>query len=219
METYKTIKQYAEYAGVTPQSVYRRLQTEQNAAALEGHIVKQHGTTYLDEYAVQYLNENRKAAFAGSPAAQQEHMITELASKAQSLQEENEALQKKLIDALERLTAATQSAAESKVLLADSRARLKLLEADAAAAEDLRANLKERTRKLRELDQELQEADAQNEDLRNHIANYKLALEESRDQAEEYKEECVRNADTIDKLNEELRRLRNRGLLDRIFNR
>lgn len=159
MDNLKTIKQYAAHAGVSVQAVYRRLQTEQNARALDGHIVKDHGSTYLDEYAVQYLDGTRPAAVVGSPAAQQEQMVRELSDKAHKLQEENDALKEKLMDALQRLTAATKDAADSKIALADSQARLRLLEAQGEATGELLQEHKEQIR------QKAEEADRLREDL------------------------------------------------------
>jgi len=240
MEQLKTIKQYAEYAGVTPQSVYRRLQTEQNAAALEGHVVRKNGTTYLDEFAVQYLNESRRAAFAASPAARQELMLTELAAKAQGLQEENEALQKKLIDALERLAAATQSAAESKVAFLETKGRLELLEAHAADNDQLRTDLRQRSEEILELrgkvDDEIrkrQEAEQERTDavrIQKEAEDARDAADQLRLEAEAARADAILSRDNLEgaraeteqllqEARAEIQRLKGRGLLDRIFNR
>ena len=54
-----TVKQYAEQVGKTHQSVYKQIKSKRNQERLEGHIIKQNGTTYLDETAVDILNESR----------------------------------------------------------------------------------------------------------------------------------------------------------------
>lgn len=171
MENRKTIKQYAAHAGVSAQSVYRRLQTEQNARALEGHIIRERGTTYLDDFAVQYLDGTRPAAVVGSPAAQQEQMVLELSDKLHKLREENDALKERIMDALQRLTAATQDAADSKVALTDAQARLRLLEAQSEATGELLQEHREQAR------QKAEEADRLREDLdqaRNEIHQLRL---------------------------------------------
>ena len=303
MDALMTIKQYAAHAGVSVQSVYRRLQTPQNAAMLEGHIIRERGSTYLDAYAVQFLDGTRPAIIAGSPAAQQEQMVRELSDRAHKLQEENDVLKEKLMDALQRLTDATKAEAEHKVALADAQSRVRLLEAQNEATGDLLQEHKEQARqkaeeaaRLREdLDQarnevhqlrldtvemdqlrndlreaeneaegfrakyqgageeisqlrtrlqeteneaadlrekyqdageeiqqlqaDLEEADTQGQRYQSAAEAADIAREAARAEAARYREECFQNADTSDKLNEELRRLRNRGLLDRIFNR
>ena len=243
MENLKTVKQFADYAGVTVQSVYKRLQTPANAAALEGHVIKRNGSTYLDEYAVQFLNENRAAAFAASPAAQQERMITELATKAQQLQQENDDLKNKLLDALERLTAATQAAGDHKAALIEARGQIALLEAKHEAADQLRHDLQEKDQELRVLTGRLQVMEARKDDveaLRKRledesleyremdVQNQHLMLEaqeadQARQKAEERAasllDENLQQLNTIDELQAEVRRLKERGFLDRLFNR
>ena len=194
MDNMKTIKQYADYAGVTVQSVYRRLQTPVNAAALEGHIIKAHGSTYLDEYAVRYLNENRAAAFAASPAAKNERIISELAMKNQELQAENEAMRDRLLETLERLTAATQAAADSRVELADTRGRLQLLEAKSAAADAVQEKLEQAEKEAEDLrarqDQELQALQArQDRELQALQARQDRELQDLQDQLDQERQE------------------------------
>ena len=54
-----TIKQYAEQIGKSQQAVYKQLKSKKNLERLEGHIIKQNGTTLLDEVAINILNESR----------------------------------------------------------------------------------------------------------------------------------------------------------------
>lgn len=171
MDNLMTIKQYAAHAGVSVQSVYRRLQTAQNARALEGHITRERGSTYLDAFAVEFLDGSRPAVVTGSPAAQQEQMLRELSNTAHKLQEENDALKAKIMDALERLAAATKAEAEHKVALADAQSRVRLLEAQNEATGDLLQEHKEQAR------QKAEEADRLREDLdqaRNEVHQLRL---------------------------------------------
>lgn len=222
MENLKTIKQYAAHAGVSVQSVYRRLQTEQNVRALEGHIIKDRGSTFLDEYAVQYLDGTRPAAIVGSPAAQQEQIVLELSDKAHKLQEENDALKEKLMDALQRLTAATQDAADSKIALADSQARLRLLEAQNEATGDLLQEHKEEVRKKAEeadqLRQDLDQAQKEALQLRQDLIGMdqlKADLREAenevegfRDRYQEAKQESAGLREDLRGADEEIRQLK-----------
>lgn len=54
-----TIKQYAEQVGKTQQAVYKQLKAKKNQERLAGHIIKENGTTFLDDIAVEILNESR----------------------------------------------------------------------------------------------------------------------------------------------------------------
>lgn len=57
-----TVKQYADSIGKSHQAVYKQLRTKKNVQRLEGHVKKENGTTYLDDTAVEILNESRKNA-------------------------------------------------------------------------------------------------------------------------------------------------------------
>ena len=59
LNTMITVKQYAEQVGKTHQSVYKQIKAKKNQERLQGHIIKQDGTTYLDDIAVDILNESR----------------------------------------------------------------------------------------------------------------------------------------------------------------
>lgn len=56
----KTIKEYAEMVGKSHQAVYKQLQSKKNQERLKNHIYQQDGTTYLDDVAIDILNESRK---------------------------------------------------------------------------------------------------------------------------------------------------------------
>jgi len=55
-----TIKEYAKNVGKTQQAVYKQLTSKKNKVRLEGHLIKENGTTYLDDEAVKILNESRQ---------------------------------------------------------------------------------------------------------------------------------------------------------------
>ena len=56
-----TIKDYANTHGVTIQAVYQQLKRPSNRAELSGHIIKKDRKTFLDEYAVKYLETKRES--------------------------------------------------------------------------------------------------------------------------------------------------------------
>ena len=56
----KTVKEYANSVGKSHQSVYKQLNSKKNKERLENHVWKQDGTTYLDDVAIDILNESRQ---------------------------------------------------------------------------------------------------------------------------------------------------------------
>ena len=56
----KTVKEYANSVGKSHQSVYKQLNSKKNKERLENHVWKQDGTTYLDDVAVDILDQHRK---------------------------------------------------------------------------------------------------------------------------------------------------------------
>ena len=56
----KTVKEYANSVGKSHQSVYKQLNSKKNKERLESHVWKQDGTTYLDDVAVDILDQHRK---------------------------------------------------------------------------------------------------------------------------------------------------------------
>lgn len=56
----KTVKEYANSVGKSHQAVYKQLQSKKNKERLKDHMWHQDGTTYLDDVAIEILNESRK---------------------------------------------------------------------------------------------------------------------------------------------------------------
>lgn len=90
-----TIKEYAKSRGVTSQAVYKRLKVHENV--LEGHIKKVNGTRYLDEYAINYLDEQRD----NSPSVVVQNGSNE---RIEELEEENKLLRNQLWELQKKMT-------------------------------------------------------------------------------------------------------------------
>lgn len=54
-----TVKDYAKSVGKTHQAVYKQMKSKKNQELLEGKVIKQNGTTYLTDEAVEILNQSR----------------------------------------------------------------------------------------------------------------------------------------------------------------
>lgn len=90
----KTVIEYAQSVGKTHQAVYKQLKAKKNKPKLEGHVWQQNGTTYLDDVAIEILNESRKVTQVKQDQqlkSENERMIKEiddLKNKIISLQDE-----------------------------------------------------------------------------------------------------------------------------------
>lgn len=56
----KTVKEYAESVGKSHQAVYKQIKSKKNEIRLKNHVFQENGTTYLDDVAIEILNESRK---------------------------------------------------------------------------------------------------------------------------------------------------------------
>lgn len=90
----KTVKEYAAEVGKTREAVYKQLKAKKNQEPLNGHVWQQNGTTYLDDVAIEILNESRKVTQVKQDQqlkSENERMIKEiddLKNKIISLQDE-----------------------------------------------------------------------------------------------------------------------------------
>lgn len=97
-----SLKDYAKENGVTYEAV--RQQVARYKKELEGHIRKEGRTRFLDDYAVEFLQEHRLkepiAVFQGSPDAE---LIEALKQENEALKRQKEALYNKLVQVQEQL--------------------------------------------------------------------------------------------------------------------
>ena len=133
-----TINDYAKQHGISYQAVSQ--QVARYKAELEGHITKQGKTRYLDDHAVEFLNERRmlstlviteKTTVSRSARLEEENSnlkdkIIALQEHIQSVQNEMKQLQDKQILMIEdkhKELDQVRTAAEQKISEADSRFR------------------------------------------------------------------------------------------------
>lgn len=96
MEQWITVKDYAETHGVTIQAVYQQLKRKKNKAFIDKHSKIIKGTKYLDQEAVEYLENQRDNA--PSVVIQTDHN-----EKLEELQRENELLKAKFVELQDKL--------------------------------------------------------------------------------------------------------------------
>lgn len=109
-----TIREYAAKQHISYEAV--RKQLKRYSRELEGHLVKQNRTQFLDEYAVQFLDEKRKH----NPVIVMEHSKSE---ELESVKQENEELKNRIIE-LQSMVMALQ---EEEVSLIEERGKNQLL--------------------------------------------------------------------------------------------
>lgn len=152
-----TFKQYAADHRISYESVRKQVQRYKDDLA--GHVLKQHRTQYLDDYAVNFLNErrNRTVVISLSEEAQKE------AERVGNLQEENKQLLYKIAQLEEQLREAEKD--QGKIALIE--ANIKKLE---ASNEAVLAENKDLTTKVVQLEKD-----------KEYLSKENAALEKERD--------------------------------------
>lgn len=117
-----SIKDYAKARNISYEAA--RQQVKRYAEELDGHITRQNRTQYLDDYAVELLDEHRQQ----NPVV----VINQDRDEAlEQLREENKALTQRVMLLQDKLLAAQESAIEA----AKATARLEAAEADRSRLE------------------------------------------------------------------------------------
>ena len=146
----KTVKEYANSVGKSHQSVYKQLNSKKNKERLENHVWKQDGTTYLDDVAIDILNESRQMV-----RLQNDIQVHE---ENDNLRKEVNDLKNKIINLQDELKVKTE---QMTSLLLENKEKTFLLEQKKDQAEEIN-QLKEqldRARK-REIEREERESKA-----------------------------------------------------------
>ena len=191
-----SLKDYAAKHNVTYEAVRQQVNRYQDK--LEDHIVRQGRQQFLDEWAVKFLDEHRaKNPVVIYQASQGEEI--------QRLQAENEALLKKVAAQADRLADLSQWKADNALAIAAATQTQLLLEGTRA-----------------ELEQAKQEAAAREEDAakaRQEAAEAAQRAQEAADRAEALRQQLDTERAARESVEEDVRALKGRGLLARIFRR
>lgn len=113
----KTIKEYAESVGKTREAVYKQLKAKKNQERLKGHVWQQSGSTYLDDVAIEILNESRKVT--------QVKQDQQLKSENERMTKEIDDLKNKIINLQDELKVKTEQMA---TMLIENKEKTLLLE-------------------------------------------------------------------------------------------
>ena len=188
------IKDYAREKHVTYEAV--RKQIKRYEADLEGHIIRQGNTQFLDDEAVKFLDGKR----ASNPVIIYEH---DKDIQIEQLQEENANLKTALAEAEHKRAETLEALAKEKDLRIEQQSQMLALEQKSDADKKRMDEVIESNRQMIEL---VQQKDEEAKQIREqHEAEKK--------QAEEEKQLLVQQ------LEEELQSLKNRGFWARVFNK
>ena len=149
------VKPLANVVGNSHQSVYKQLNSKKNKERLENHVWKQDGTTYLDDVAIDILNESRQMIQIQNDIQTHE--------ENDNLRKEVNDLKNKIINLQDELKVKTE---QMTSLLLENKEKTLLLEQKKDQAEEIN-QLKE------QLDQEKKEQLNEIEMLKNELEKEK----------------------------------------------
>lgn len=167
----KTVIEYAQSVGKTHQAVYKQLKAKKNKPKLEGHVWQQNGTTYLDDVAIEILNESRKVT--------QVKQNQQLKSENERMIKEIDDLKNKIISLQDELKVKTEQMA---TMLVENKEKTLLLE-----------QKKDQSNQIEELKKDKQV-------LQNEKEEQKQQIEELQQEKKELQEEMNQLKATNDQL-------------------
>lgn len=135
-----TIKEYAKNVGKTQQAVYKQLNSKKNKVRLDGHLIKENGTTYLDDEAVKILNESRQTTVVLIDQEKNEEI--------ERLKEENRNLLLKIAMQADKIAELSEWKSEHAVMIAEANTNKLLLEEKTKQFDELKDNNKALTDEL-----------------------------------------------------------------------
>ena len=141
----KTVKEYANSVGQLHQSVYKQLNSKKNKERLESHVWKQDGTTYLDDVAIDILNESRQMIQIQNDIQAHEDNA--------NLRKEVDDLKNKIINLQDELKVKTE---QMTSLLLENKEKTFLLEQKKDHEEQLDREKKEQLNEIEKLKNELE---------------------------------------------------------------
>ena len=144
-----TVKEYAKNVGKSQQAVYKQLNSKKNKIRLDGHIIKQNGTSYLDDEAVEILNESRQATVV--------LMEQEKDEEIERLKEEKENLLLKIAMQADKIAELSEWKSDHAVMIAEANNNKLLLEEKSKQYDELKADNRQLTDELAITKQELEQ--------------------------------------------------------------
>ena len=158
-----TIKQFADSQGISYEAV--RKQVVRYSDELSGHVIRKNRTQYLDEKAVEFLQERRRESPIVLQTIDQADEISRLQDQLESLKAQLVSAQNRLLEAQERVISLqdeVQKTLEDKArytaLLEDNEAKEKKLQETEDQLRSVEAEKDEAVRRAQDLQTERDEA-------------------------------------------------------------
>lgn len=155
MGEWVTVKEYADTHGITIQAVYQQLKRKKNKPFIDAHSKLIRGTKYLDQDAVEYLENQRD----NSPTIVVQENNSE---EFEALRRENELLKNQLLELQNKHIKYRDEMDAKQHLIAQAEAQARLLEDKEKQLERVENELEE---KERQFDQERKRAERAEQEL------------------------------------------------------
>ena len=157
-----SVKQYAEERKITIQAVHQSMKGKRKQALLEGHVHMVNGVKWLDDEAVQILDEDRKRSPVVLERTEKNDTIDALKEQIEMLLTENAKQANKIAELAEWK-------AEKVVAIASAEQQKLLFEERTKRVEQLESTTKETMEKLREAEDKLQWAEERAQQLEEEM--------------------------------------------------
>lgn len=158
-----TLKQFAESKGITYEAV--RKQVVRYSKELSGHVIRKNRTQYLDEWAVEFLQERRRESPIVLQTENQGEEISRLQEQMDSLKAQLVSAQNKLLESQDKIISLQEDVqktledrARYAALLEDNEAKTKKLQETEDRLRGIEAERDEALQKARDLKTERDEA-------------------------------------------------------------
>lgn len=165
-----SVKQYAEERKITIQAVHQSMKGKRKQALLEGHVHMVNGVKWLDDEAVQILDEDRKRSPVVLERTEKNDTIDALKEQIEMLLTENAKQANKIAELAEwkaEKAVAIASAEQQKLLFVERTKRVEQLE---SAAKETMDKLREAENAAREAEDKLQRAEERAQQLKEEMS-------------------------------------------------
>lgn len=196
-----SLREYAEKNKVTYETIRKKVTRLEREGLLEGHVENINGTRYIDDEAIELLNQTRKKMLVIEYADGLQNGLDEANDTIRSLQADKIDLLEKINEANKRLLALSDEVNKLKVEQAKLESDNKLLLEDSerakAESEKVRADLKTVTEAKAKSDLLLQQAEGDKARLQGEVVSKAQEIEEHKKEISERDQEIQEQAEEL----------------------
>lgn len=196
-----SLREYAEKNKVTYETIRKKVTRLEREGLLEGHVENINGTRYIDDEAIELLNQTRKKMLVIEYADGLQNGLDEANDTIRSLQADKIDLLEKINEANKRLLALSDEVNKLKVEQAKLESDNKLLLEDSerakAESEKVRADLKTVTEAKAQSDLLLRQAEGDKARLQGEVVSKAQEIEEHKKEISERDQEIQEQAEEL----------------------